>query len=108
MAQLDEVGAPTGAPSPKKYLDAELVRNLQHRLNRIQGHVRGVSQMLDNQESCEDILIQLAAIKAAINQVTVKLLEGHMETCVSECVSAGDVEALDRLKRALALVLKKV
>lgn len=88
------------------YLDPGLVKNLQTRLNRIEGHVRGVNRMLDNQEECEKILVQLSAIKAAVNQVTIKLLEGHMETCVAECTLAGDLEALGRLKRALALVLK--
>ncbi len=89
------------------YLDPELVENLQLRLNRIEGHVRGVKRMLEDQEECESILIQLAAIKAALNQVIIKLLEGHMETCVTDCVQAGNTaEALERLKDALALVLK--
>ncbi len=90
----------------KTYLEPDLIENLQKRLNRIEGHVRGVRRMLEQQESCDDILIQLAAIRAAINQVTIKLLEGHMETCVAECVQAGDVEALEHLKRTLSLVLK--
>jgi DNA-binding FrmR family transcriptional regulator len=89
------------------YLDPELMENLQIRLNRIEGHVRGVKRMLEEQEECESILIQLAAIKAALNQVIIKLLEGHMETCVTDCVQAGNpTEALERLKNALALVLK--
>jgi len=89
------------------YLDPELMENLQIRLNRIEGHVRGVKRMLEEQEECESILIQLAAIKAALNQVIIKLLEGHMETCVTDCVQAGNpAEALERLKNALALVLK--
>ncbi len=89
------------------YLAPELVENLQLRLNRIEGHVRGVKRMLEAQEECESILIQLAAIKAALNQVIIKLLEGHMETCVTDCVQAGNTtEALERLKNALALVLK--
>jgi DNA-binding FrmR family transcriptional regulator len=88
------------------YLDPELVENLMNRLNRIEGHVRGVKRMLADQEDCESILIQLSAIKSAINQVTIKLLEGHTETCVKECARSGDVESLERLNRALALVLK--
>jgi DNA-binding FrmR family transcriptional regulator len=88
------------------YLEPELIKNLQTRLNRIEGHVRGVNRMLENQEECEKILVQLSAIKAAVNQVTIKLLEGHMETCVRQGATQGDLEALDRLKRALALVLK--
>ena len=88
------------------YLDPELVENLETRLNRIEGHVRGIKRMLDDKEDCESILVQTSAIKAALNQVIIKLLEGHMDTCVTDCVQAGDDEALDRLKSALALVLK--
>ncbi len=89
------------------YLDPELVANVQARLSRIEGQVRGVKRMLDEQEECEQILVQTASIRAALNQVTIKLLEGHMDTCVIGCVRDGDEEALVRLKRALALVLKK-
>lgn len=92
--------------TPEVYLDPELVENIQNRLSRIEGHVRGVKRMLADQEDCESILVQTSAIKAALNQVIIKLLEGHMETCVVDGVQAGDDEALDRLKRALALVLK--
>jgi len=94
-------------PTTETYLDPELIVNLKNRLNRIEGHVRSIKRMLDDKEDCESILIQASAVKAAMNQVLVKLLEGHMETCVSDCVKAGDVdEALGRLKGALALVLK--
>lgn len=93
-------------PMTETYLDPELVENLQTRLNRIEGHVRGIKRMLNDMEDCDSILIQLSAIKSALNQVTIKLLEGHMDTCVTACVQAGDDEALERLKSALALVLK--
>ncbi len=88
------------------YLDTELVDNLQARLSRIEGHVRGIKRMLDERQDCNDILIQLSAIKAAINQVTLKLLEGHMRTCVATCALHGDLEPLQGLERALALALK--
>jgi len=96
-----EEAAPT-----ETYLDPELVENLQDRLSRIEGHVRGIKRMLDDKEDCEALLVQTAAVKSALNQVIIKLLEGHMETCVADCARRGDVEALERLKTALALVLK--
>jgi DNA-binding FrmR family transcriptional regulator len=80
---------------------------LRHRLNRIEGHVRGIRRMLDAQEDCERLLVQIAAVKAALNQMTVKLLEGHMEMCVTAYMSTGDDQVLERLARALALVLKR-
>lgn len=89
------------------YLDPELVTNVQARLSRIEGQVRGVKRMLDEKEACEKILIQMASIKAALNQATIKVLEGHMDTCVTSCLRDGDEDALDRLKDAMALVLKR-
>jgi DNA-binding FrmR family transcriptional regulator len=89
------------------YLTPELVSNLQDRLSRIEGHVRGVKRMLDEQADCDQILIQLSAIRSAVNQVTIKVLEGHMETCIHECVVAGEgSEPLEKLKSAMAHVLK--
>ena len=97
----------TLAEAGERYLSPELEQNIQNRLSRIEGHVRGVKRMLDEHQDCEDLLIQLAAIKSALNQVIIKVLEGHMETCVMECVLEGEgEEALERLQGALSLVLK--
>ncbi len=89
------------------YLDPELAANVQARLSRIEGQVRGVKRMLDAKEECEKILVQMSSIKAALNQATIKVLEGHMDTCVTGCLRDGDEDALDRLKNAMALVLKR-
>lgn len=102
------VSPPTVTETGKVYLSPELEENIKNRLSRIEGHVRGVKRMLDEHKDCEDILIQLAAVKSALNQVIIKVLEGHMETCVMECVAEGEGgEALERLQSALSLVLKK-
>lgn len=99
MAKMEKVS--------ETYLDPHLVESLQARLSRIEGHVRGIKRMLEDKEDCESILVQTSAIKAALNQVIIKLLDGHMQTCVSDCVRAGDTdEALERLNKAMALVLK--
>ena len=59
--------------------------------------------------SCEDLLIQLSAVRAALNQATARLLENHMETCVADCVRAGQAEkALRQLKGALTQVIKNL
>lgn len=91
------------------YLDPEVEQELQNRLSRIEGHVRGVKRMLGEHASCEDLLIQLSAVRAAVNQATARLLENHMETCVAECVRAGEGEkALRHLKGALTQVVKNL
>jgi DNA-binding FrmR family transcriptional regulator len=89
------------------YLDPEVEEELQNRLSRIEGHVRGVKRMLAEHASCEDLLLQLSAVRSALNQATARLLENHMETCVAEGIRAGQGEkALRQLKGALAQVVK--
>ena len=97
-------------PVPKDvYLDPEVEEELQNRLSRIEGHVRGIKRMLGEHASCEDLLIQLAAVRSALNQVTARLLENHMDTCVTDCVRARQGEkALRHLKGALTQVVKNL
>ena len=91
----------------KIYLKPEVKKDLYTRLSRIEGHVRAIRRMLDQEEDCDAILIQMAAVKSALNRAIVKLLEGHMESCVMGCNTPEEsMEALERLKQALTLVLK--
>lgn len=89
------------------YLDPEVQKRLEHRISRIQGQLEGVKRMLDERESCDDILVQMAAAKKAMNGAARQLLENHMETCVRDSVEGGDAgEALERLRGALAKFLR--
>ena len=91
------------------YLDPEVEEELQNRLSRIEGHVRGIKRMLQEHSNCEDLLIQLSAVRSAINQATARLLENHMETCVTDCLRSGKAEkALRELKGALTQVIKNL
>lgn len=91
------------------YLDPEVEEELQNRLSRIEGHVRGIKRMLAERASCEDLLIQISAVRSALNQATTQLLENHMDTCVADCVRAGQGEkALRLLKGALTQVIKNL
>lgn len=94
-------------PSGDIYLIPELEANLQDRLSRIEGHVRGIKKMLAEHRDCDDILTQVAGVKAAVNQVGILLLEGHLETCVAEALRAGDgMIPVERFKASLSRVLK--
>ncbi len=94
---------------PEVYLDPEVEKDLQDRLSRIEGHVRGIKRMLEEHQSCESLLIQLTAVRSALNQVTSRLLDNHMETCVADCVRGGKGDkALRELKGALTQVLKNL
>ena len=91
------------------YLDAEVEKELQDRLSRVEGHIRGIKRMLQEHANCEDLLIQLSAVRSAINQATARLLENHMETCVADCLRSGKGEkALRELKGALTQVLRNL
>lgn len=73
------------------------------RLARIQGHVLGVKRMTEEGRGCEEILVQLAAIRAAVEQTARILLEDHLESCVLAGIERGDAaETIGELKRVLS------
>ncbi|HSV49015.1 MAG TPA: metal-sensing transcriptional repressor [Candidatus Acidoferrales bacterium] len=73
-----------------------------NRLSRIEGHVRGLKKMVEEDKDCPDVLLQVAAVRAALNQVGRILLEDHMESCVVEAAKEGKGEkAIEDLKAAL-------
>jgi len=77
------------------------------RLSRIEGHVRGLRKMVESDKDCPDLLIQVAAIRAALNQVGLIVLQDHIETCVLEAAKEGTGEqAVENLKEALTKYLK--
>ena len=90
------------------YLTKDTREDLSARLARVEGHVRAVRKMLEEGESCDDLMTQLAAVRAATTQTILKLFEGHMETCVQTCVRTGKgQDALGGLKGALSTLLRQ-
>ena len=88
-------------------LDPELVQDLHNRLHCLEGHVRGIQRMLEDQAACEDLLIQTSAVRAALNQINIKIIEGHTQAYMMECAEGSDVPvAMDQLRGALAQVLR--
>ena len=73
------------------------------RLARIEGHVHGLRKMVEGDKTCPDILIQVAAVRAALNKVSGIVLEDHIETCMKEAVKSGETEQyITELKEALS------
>ena len=64
------------------------------RLARMEGQVRGVARMIERDEDCVDVLQQTAALRAAVDSVTMLLMEDHVHDCVTSAVQRGDAEAL--------------
>ena len=78
-------------------------KDVRDRLSRIEGHVRGIVKMIDDDRTCPDLLIQIAAVKAALNKAGQAILEDHIESCVGEAVASGNVELhLVELRDALS------
>ena len=77
-------------------------REVVNRLARIEGHVRAVKGMVEEERACPDVLIQLAAIRAAVEQVSKLILADHVESCLHGAASTGaaDQEWV-KLKEAL-------
>lgn len=76
------------------------------RLRRIEGQVRGVAQMVDDDRYCVDVLTQVAAINKALQSVAVGLFDDHLRHCVATAVTDGGEDAEDRLAEATAAVAR--
>lgn len=73
------------------------------RFARIEGHVRGVKRMVEADKDCPPILLQIAAVRAALDKVSQIILEDHIETCVVKAVQEGrEDEAIKELRDAVA------
>ncbi len=79
---------------------------LVNRLNRIEGQIRGIKGMVERDAYCADILVQAAAVSAAINAFNRELLSQHVKTCVAEDLKQGKIEAADELVDTLKKLMK--
>ena len=89
-----------------KHRDEETYSCLIHRLNRIEGQIRGVKNMIETDRYCVDILTQTAAIQSALNAFNRVLLENHIRTCVVDDVRAGHDEVVDELVKTIEKIMK--
>ena len=76
------------------------------RLSRAAGHIEAIKKMVTEDRVCGDVLIQLAAVRSAINNVGKIILNDHMEHCIAEAISTGNKEALSRFQAAIDQFLK--
>ncbi len=90
----------------KKERSPEEHRALLNRLSRIEGQVRGIRGMIENDAYCADILTQSAAVSAAINAFNRALLSSHIHSCVAEDIRAGKDETIDELCSLLQKLMK--
>lgn len=81
-------------------------RKLVNRLSRIEGQIRGIKRMVEEDAYCIDILIQAAAANAALNSFNKELLSEHIKTCVTNDIKAGKEETVDELVATIQKLMK--
>jgi DNA-binding FrmR family transcriptional regulator len=86
--------------------DEKEKKDLMNRLKRIEGQVRGVEGMLEDDAYCTDILIQVSAISSALNSFNKVLLANHMRSCVADNIREGNDEIIDELVVTLQKLMK--
>ena len=89
-----------------KHREDKEYQDLLNRLSRIEGQVRGVKKMLEEERYCVDILTQVSAIQSALNGFNRVLLSSHIKSCVVEDIKGGREEAVDELCATLQKLMK--
>lgn len=84
----------------------EEYKSLIHRLNRIEGQIRGIRGMVEKNAYCTDILVQVSAVNAALNAFNKELLAEHIRTCVARDIREGKDETIDELVATLKKLMK--
>lgn len=84
----------------------EHIKEVSNRLARAIGHLQKVKTMVENDEDCSDVLIQLAAVKSAINNTGKVILKDHLEHCIVHALEDGNTEMIDELNDAIDKFIK--
>ena len=106
MAENKKIETEVCACHKKKKRDEAEYKKLINRLNRIEGQIRGIKRMVENDAYCPDILVQAAAANAALNAFNKELLSNHMHTCVANDIREGKDETIDELMDTLQKLMR--
>lgn len=89
-----------------KHRDPKEEKDLINRLNRLEGQVRGIKAMVQDERYCTDILVQVSAVQSALNSFASKLLSSHIKTCVVQDIENGNgEEAIEELCNTIKKML---
>ena len=105
MSSEEHISA--GATCRKSHHPETVKTNLVHRLNRIEGQIRGIKGMIEKDVYCDDIITQLSATQSALNSVANVLLDGHIKGCVKTRLAEGEDEILDELLVTIKKLMRK-
>lgn len=90
-----------GAVHPHVHSEDSL-RRIVNRLSRIEGHIRGIKMMVQESRACPDVLVQIAAVRGALDRVSRVILDEHLTECIARAAKEGNIEAeIEELKAAL-------
>lgn len=82
--------------------DEESLRRIVNRLSRIEGHIRGIKTMVQESRPCPDVLVQVAAVRGALDRVARIILDEHLTQCIARAAEEGNIEEeIEQLKAAL-------
>ena len=76
------------------------------RLKTIEGHIRGIQRMLEEDQYCIDIIRQIQAVEAALNKVSTQILEGHLNSCVTTAIQGNDKSERERVLKEITEVFE--
>ncbi|MCH4031333.1 MAG: metal-sensing transcriptional repressor [Lachnospiraceae bacterium] len=86
--------------------DPEVIRKISLRLAKAEGHLHSVRGMLDSGRDCSEVLLQLAAVRAAIDNAGKELLKEHISHCIVDAIRENDRHELDELNKAIDQFMK--
>lgn len=89
-----------------KHRSEKETKDLITRLNRIEGQVRGIKNMVEEERYCVEILNQVSAVQAALNSFNKELLANHIHSCVVDDIRSGNVEVVDELCETIKKLMK--
>jgi DNA-binding FrmR family transcriptional regulator len=100
----ETVGRPAG---PHGYIKAKNKERLRNRLRRIEGQVRGLQRMVDEEAYCVDVLTQVGSVVSALEKVGTLVLKDHVEHCVRESIESGDRHKVDEKVEELTAAVER-
>jgi len=85
---------------------AEVQKGLVHRLNRVEGQIRGIKKLIEQETYCDDILHQLEAARSALRSIELVLLESHVKHCVVHQIQHGDTDVVEEILTTIKKITK--
>ena len=83
------------------YHDPQEKKRQVNRISRVIGHLQHVKRMIENDDDCSEVLIQISAVKSALNGLGKEIINEHLAHCITHAVEDGDMEAIEEFQKAI-------